>query len=60
MATVAVAEGLLFPESLGAPEGKRAPCPPAVLLMIVGEPFTIDQKDLILERIVTGTYKSIR
>lgn len=33
--------------------GDKSPCP-ATLLLIVGEPFTVDQKDLILERIVSG------
>lgn len=33
--------------------GDRSSCP-ATLLLIVGEPFTVDQKDLILERIVSG------
>ena len=26
------------------------------LLLVVGEPFNVEQKDLILERIVTGKY----
>lgn len=49
------AKGVSSEAALGVVEAPReSGSTPATLLLIVGEPFNIDQKDLILERIVTG------